>query len=125
VFGVSGAWRFALLQQSKQFAEGSSGECCALRDGVVRFEVGGRDRDAQAHRCAVGDEDVAGAVRRMADRQDREASPEQRVSGIRYLDLLGRRIRRVLEGGTVLPGRSTLWIMLTCGNCSGKGYATG
>ena len=35
---------------------------------------------------------MAGTVRWMADRQDGEASAEQRMGGVGYLDLLGRRI---------------------------------
>jgi hypothetical protein len=32
---------------------------------------------------------------------------------------------RVVEGGINIGYRSTLWIMLICGNFSGTGYATG
>jgi hypothetical protein len=43
----------------------------------------------------------------MADRHDGEASAEQRMSGVGYLDLLGRLIWRVLKGGIVLLSRLT------------------
>ena len=47
---------------------------------------------------AIGDQDLTGTVPRMADRHDGEASAEQRVSGIGYLDLVGDDdFRRVLE----------------------------
>jgi hypothetical protein len=68
---------------------------------------------------------MAGSLRRMTDRQDGETAAEQRMSGVGYLDLMGTCIERVLEQGILLLSRSTLWIMLTCGNCSGKGYVTG
>jgi hypothetical protein len=60
---------------------------------------------------------MAGMLRRMADRQDGEASAEQRMRRIGYLDLVGSLIRRVLEQGIVLLSRSTLWIMPICGPC--------
>jgi hypothetical protein len=94
---VSGTWVFALLQQSEQGEDSFSGELCAERRTAVRGQVGGRDRDAQAHEVAIADDDMAGALRRMTDRHDREASAEQRVRGIGYFDLVGRRINWVLE----------------------------
>ena len=63
-------------------------------------------------------------VRRMADRHDGEASAEQRMSGVGYLDLLGRLIWRVLKGGIVLLSRLTLWIMLIRGSFSSNGCVT-
>jgi hypothetical protein len=90
----------------------------------VGDEVGSGDGNAQSHEVAVGDEDVTGMVWWTADRHNSETSAEQRMSGIGYLDLLGC-LRRVLKGGIVLLSRSTLWIMPTCGNCSGEGYVTG
>lgn len=59
---------------------------------------------------------MAGTVRWMVDRHDGEASAEQRMSGVGYLDLLGRRIERVLKGGIVLLSRLTTWITATCGS---------
>ncbi|HKB38767.1 MAG TPA: hypothetical protein VKD72_20155 [Gemmataceae bacterium] len=122
---MSGAWGFALLQQSEQVGQGFSGELCAEPRHVVAGQAGGRDGDAQAHAVTVADDDMAGALRGMADRQDGEASAEQRMSGVGYLDLAESLIRRVLEQGIVLLSRSTPWIMLTCGSFSGSGYATG
>jgi hypothetical protein len=94
---MSGTWVFALLQQSEQGEDGFSDELCAERRTAVRGQVGGRNRDAQAHEVAIGDDDMAGASRRMADRHDGEASAEQRVRGIGYFDLIGKRINWVLE----------------------------
>ena len=94
---MSGTWVFALLQQRKQGEDGFSGELCAERRIAVCGQAGGRDRDAQAHGVAIGDDDMAGALRRMTDRHDREASAEQRMRGICYFDLVGNHIRRVLE----------------------------
>jgi len=68
---------------------------------------------------------MAGTVRWMVDRHDGEASAEQRMSGVGYLDLLGRRIERVLKGGIVLLSPSTLWIMPTCVNFFVSGCVTG
>ncbi len=88
-------------------------------------EVGSLDGDAQAHVVPIGDEDVAGAVRRVTDRQDGEAPAEERMRGIDYLDLTGRLSGRVLEQGSLLPGRSTLWIMAICELFSDFGCVTG
>jgi hypothetical protein len=108
---VSGTWGFALLQQSEQIEKSRSGELCAEpRNGVGR-EVCGLDGEAKAHEVAIGHDDMAGVLRRMADRQDFEASAEQRMRRIGYLDLVGRLIRRVLELGIVLLSRLTIWIM--------------
>ena len=74
---------------------------------MVRDEVGGLNGEAQAHEVPIGHEDMAQALRRMADRQDGEASPEQRMSGIGYLDLVGKLIRWVVEQGIVLGTRLT------------------
>jgi hypothetical protein len=94
---MSGTWVFALLQQSEQSEDGFSRELCAELGTAVCGKVGGLDRDAQAHEVAIGYDDMAGALRRMTDRHDAEASAEQRVPGIGYFDLVGRRIRWVLE----------------------------
>src|SRR5262249_46832610 len=94
-------------QQSEQVGQGFSGELCAEPRRVRGGQAGGRDRDAQAHEVAVGHDDMAGALRGMADRQDGEAPAEQRMRGIGYLDLAESLIRRVLEQGIVLPSRST------------------
>jgi hypothetical protein len=96
---------FALLQQSEQIEDGFSGELCAEWRGGVLGEAGSENGDAQAHEVAVGDDDMAGALRRMADRQDGEASSEQRMRRIGYLDLVRSRIRWVLEGGIMLLSR--------------------
>jgi hypothetical protein len=105
---VSGTWVFALLQQSEQIEKGRSGELCADERRVVRTEVSGLDRDAQAHEFPIGHDDMAEALRGMADRQDGEASPEQRMRRIGYLDLVRSRIRWVLEGGIMLLSRLTI-----------------
>jgi hypothetical protein len=94
---MSGTWVFALLQLSEQGEDGFSGELCAELRTDVCGKVGGLDRDAQAHEVAIGDDDMAAALRRMTDRHDGEASAEQRVSRIGYFDLVGRRISWVLE----------------------------
>src|SRR5262245_3721349 len=45
-------------------------------------------------------------VRRIADGEDREAPPEERMGGVDYLDLVGGRFRLVLEQGILLLSRS-------------------
>ena len=122
---MSGAWVIALLQPSEQIENGFSGELCAESAAEVSGEAGSSDGEAQAHEVAVGHNHMAGTLRWMTDRQDGEASPEQRVSGIGYLDLVRARIWRVLEGGTMLLGRSTLWIALICVSCFAGGCVTG
>jgi len=93
---VSGTWVFALLQQSEQSDDGFSGELCAALRTAVCGKVGGLDRNAQAYEIAIGYDDMTGALRRMTDRHDGEASAEQWVGGIGYFDLVGRRINWVL-----------------------------
>jgi len=94
---VSGAWVFALLQQSEQSEDGFSGELCAESRRAVCGKVGGLDRNAEAHEIAIGHDNMARSLRRMTDRHDGEASAKQRVSGIAYFDLVRRRISWVLE----------------------------
>mgnify|MGYP003580081231 CR=1 FL=1 len=74
---------------------------------MVGDQAGSGDRDAQPCEIPVGHENVAGALRRMADRQDFEASSEQRMSRIGYLDLIRDRLSRVVEQGSLLLSRST------------------
>jgi hypothetical protein len=92
---------------------------------MVSGQAGVGDRDAQAYAVAIGHEDMTGTLGRMTDRQNGESSAEQGMGGFRHFDLVGSLIRWVLEPGILLLSRSTLWIMLTCGNCSGEGYVTG
>ena len=94
---MSGTWVFALLQQSEQSEDGFSGELCAELRTAVCGKAGGLDRNAQAHEVAIGYDDMAGALWRMTDRHDAEASAEQRVRGIGYFDRVRRRISWVLE----------------------------
>src|SRR5262249_2086329 len=119
-----GTWGFALLQQSQQIEKGRSGEWCAEAGDGLPGEAGGRDRDAQAHEVAVGHDDMTGTLGRMTDRHDGEASSEQRMRRIGYLDLVRGRLWWVLERGIMLLGRSTTWIMATCGRFSGFGCVT-
>jgi hypothetical protein len=105
---VSGAWVLALLQQSEQIKKGRSSELCADEGHLDRHEVSSLDRNAQAHEVSIGHENMARTLRWMADRQDGEALPEKRVSRIGYLDLVGGRIRRVVEQGILLLSRSRL-----------------
>ena len=114
---MSGTWGFALPQQGEQIEKGRSGELCAKPRTAVGSEVGSLDRDAKAHEVAIGHDDMAGVLRRVADRQNGKASPEQRMRGVGYFDLFGNCIRRVLEQGILLLSRSTRWIMRICGTC--------
>lgn len=119
---MSGTWLFALLQQGEQIENGPLGELCAEGGRLVRNEVRGLNRDAQSHEVAIGHEDVAGSLRWMADRQDGEASPEQRMSRIGYLDLVRGRIRRVLEQGILLLSRLTISTTRYCWKSSGETF---
>ena len=49
---------------------------------------------------------MAGALGRMADRQDLEAPAVEGVGGVGHLDHFGIEGRRVLEGGIMLLSRS-------------------
>ena len=88
---------FALLQQSEQSEDAFSGELCAELRTAVCGKVSGLHRNAQAHEVAIGHDDMAGALWGVTDRHDGEASAEKWMKGIGYFDLIGRRIRWVLE----------------------------
>jgi hypothetical protein len=64
------------------------------------------DGKAQAHEAAIGHDDMAEALGRMADGKDREAADVQRVGGVGHLDLFGIGCRWVLERGIMLLSRS-------------------
>jgi hypothetical protein len=81
---------------------------------VVGNEVRGLDGNAQSHEVAIGHKDMTGTLRRVADRQDGEASPEQWMRRIGYLDLVRIRIRWVLEEGIMLLSRSIGSAMTGC-----------
>ena len=100
-----GACAFALLQQGQQFEQGGPAECCAQLAAIVRGQVGGLDGQAQAHEAAIGHDDMAGALGRMADGEDGEPAAVQRVGGVGHLDLFGSGRRWVLEGGIMLLSR--------------------
>ncbi len=102
---VIGACSWALLQQSQQFEQGVPGESCARSRGIVRGSIGHLDGDAKPQGIAIGHDDVAGALGRMADRQDLEASAVQGMGGVGHLDHFGIERRRVLEGDIMLLSR--------------------
>jgi hypothetical protein len=107
---VIGACGLALLQQGQHFEQGVPGEFCPRPRGDIRGWLGRLDGDAKTQGIAIGHDDVAGALGRMADRQDLEASAEERVSGIGHLDQFGIELRWVLERGIMLLGRLIIWI---------------
>jgi hypothetical protein len=101
-----GACALALLCQGQQFEQGDPGAFCAQQGVVVRAEVGGLDRKAEAHEAAIGHDDVARPLRRVTDRQDLEASAVQRMGGVGHLDVFGIGRRWVVEGDIILLSRS-------------------
>ena len=80
---------------------------CAETAQLAAGQVRGRDRNAKPHRVAVGDEDIAGTVRLVADGKDREATPEERVCWVRHLDVFRLARRRVVERGINMLARLT------------------
>ena len=97
---------------------------CAETGQVAAGKVRGRDRNAKPHRVTIGDEDVAGTVRLVADGKDREATPEERVCWVRHLDVFRQGRRRVVERGINVLVRSTLWTTSGCVSLSNSGCAT-
>jgi hypothetical protein len=97
-----GACALALLRQGQQFVQGDPGAFCAQHAGVVRGEVGGLDRKAEAHEVAIGHDDMARTLGRVTDRQNLEASAVQRVRRVGHLDRFGIGERWVLEAGIML-----------------------
>lgn len=97
---------------------------CAEAREVAAGQVGGRNGDAEAHRVVVRHKDIAGAVRLPTDGKDREATSEERVFRIRYLDLVRLRRGRVVERGINMLARLTLWIMAICERFSDFGCVT-
>jgi hypothetical protein len=104
----------ALLAQGQQFEQSVPGESCARAHRVVGSSIGRLEGDAKPQGIAIGDDDVAGALGRMADRQDLEAAAEQGVGGVGHLDLFGIELRRVLEGGIMLLSRSIESALRVC-----------
>ena len=72
--------------------------------------LGRRDGDAQPQGAAIGDHDMAGALGRMADRKDLEASAVEGMGGVGHLDHFRIERRWVLEGGIMLLSRLIIWI---------------
>ena len=68
-------------------------------------EVGRRHRDAEPHGVAIGNQDVTRMAGLSTDGNDREATSEERVGRIRYLDFIRRYGSRVLERGINLLSR--------------------
>ena len=102
-----GACALALLCQGQQFEQGGPSAFGAQLRGIVRAEVGGPDRNAQAQAAPIGYDDVTRALGRVTDRQDLEASAVQRMGEVGHLDLFGIGRRWVVEGGIMLLSRST------------------
>src|SRR5688572_21815864 len=100
---MTGTWAFALLHQGEESAQGLWGEFCAGRGEVVRGQVSGGHGDAEPHAVAVGHHDVARSLGGMADGEDPETPPEERVGRVSHQDLFGVGGRWVLEGGTMIP----------------------
>jgi hypothetical protein len=82
------------------------------------------DGYAQPHGVPIGHDDVAGALGRMADRQDLEASAVEGMGGVGHLDHFGIERRWVLEEGIMLLSRSTPWTIATCKRSYVGGYVT-
>jgi hypothetical protein len=95
-----------LLPQGQEFEQAVPGESWARARGVVRGPLGRRDGDAESEGAPIGHHDVAGALRRMADRQDLEASAVEGVGGVGDLDHFRIKRRRILEGGIISLSRS-------------------
>jgi hypothetical protein len=95
----------ALLQQGQQFEQGVPGEFWTRPRGVGRGSIGRLNGDAKPQGTAISHYNVAGALGRMADREDLEASAVERVGGIGHLDHFGIELRWVLEGGIMLLSR--------------------
>ncbi len=68
------------------------------------------DREAQPHEVPIGHDDVARTLRGMADRDDSEAAPVERMGRVGYLDLLRLGRQWLLEGGIKLWTRLIIWI---------------
>ena len=67
---------------------------------------------------------MAGTLVRMADGQHGETPSVQRMSRVRYLDLVGSRIGRVVDMGIMLLSRLTIWTMLICVSYFDSGCVT-
>ena len=83
----------------RQLGRGSQARGC---------EIGGRQRDAQAHMPAVDHEHKALCMCGGRGGEQRKAAPEQWMARIGDLDLSQRRIIWVVEGGIELGDSSTV-----------------
>jgi hypothetical protein len=88
------------------------------------MSIGRLDGDSKPQGAPIGDDDVAGALGRMADRQDLEASAVEGMGGIAHLDHFGIEVGRVLEGGIMLLSRSIRSTTAISGIFSSAGYET-
>jgi hypothetical protein len=70
----------------------------------------------------IDDVDEASPRGWLAQGMHDKALSEERMRGIGDFDRFNI---RVLEVGIKAWALSTLWIMPTCGSCSGEGYVTG
>jgi hypothetical protein len=111
---VIDACGWTLLRQGQELEQAVPGESWSRARGVVRGWLGRRDGDAKSEGAPIGHHDVAGALGRMADGEDLEASAVEGMGGVGHLDDLGIQRRWVLEGGIMLLDRSTTSIVRLC-----------
>jgi hypothetical protein len=69
---------------------------------VAGSEVGCRQGNAEPHRVAIGNQNVARAAGLSTKGNDSEPTSEERVGRIGYFDFIGRYESRVLERGRCL-----------------------
>jgi hypothetical protein len=87
---------------------------------LARRQAGRGDGDAEPHRVAIGHEHERGAARLTGDGDDGEAAPEEGMGRVGYLDLLGRELGRVVDGGIKAGLRSTTSTTRSCCRSSGR-----
>ena len=117
-------WGFTLLDQGKKLSDGVLGPFCARRVNLVHRQTCRGDGNAEPHRVAIGNEHERGAAGLPGDRDNGEAPTEERMGLIRYLNLVGRWLRRIVEGGIMKRFRSIPFPTQSCLNRCPVGSAT-
>jgi hypothetical protein len=102
---IVATWGVPLLEQGEELADGLAGKFGAASRTRRGIEVGGGQRNAEVDMVTVDHEDVAGAVKRSADRVYGEAAPVKWMSGIGHFDFSRLRQSSVADWGSPLLSR--------------------
>src|SRR5215510_4941981 len=87
------------------------------RLGRWRDQIRGGLGNPQDHGVAVGDKEIAHAVRARTSREQDKTATEERMAGVGDLDFCQVVDRWVVDRGIKMFGRSTIWTTPGCWTC--------